>query len=186
VTTRTIEGTLTTEIAASLNAGDSVLYTGTVYTARDAAHKRLVELLERGEDLPFDPEDAIIYYAGPAPAKPGAPIGSVGPTSSYRMDPYTPQLLDAGVRGIIGKGVRGPEVVDALKRDGCVYFAAIGGAAACMAKSVTASELVAYEDLGTEAIRKLTVERMPLTVAIDSQGNNIYETGPQAYLQSIA
>ena len=183
---RTIEGVLTPELAASLSAGDQVLYSGVIYTARDAAHKRLVELLEKGEPLPFDPANAIIYYAGPAPAKPGQVIGSVGPTSSYRMDPYTPQLLEAGVRGLIGKGRRDQSVVDALVRTGGVYFAAIGGLGALIAKCVADSVTVAYEDLGTEAIRRMVVVDMPLTVVIDSRGNNLYEQGPAAYRASLA
>ena len=183
---RTIEGVLTPELAASLSAGDQVLYSGVIYTARDAAHKRLVELLEKGEPLPFDPANAIIYYAGPAPAKPGQVIGSVGPPSSYRMDPYTPQLLEAGVRGLIGKGRRDQSVVDALVRTGGVYFAAIGGLGALIAKCVADSVTVAYEDLGTEAIRRMVVVDMPLTVVIDSRGNNLYEQGPAAYRASLA
>lgn len=182
---RRIEGTFTEDVARALNAGDSVLYTGTVYTARDAAHARLVAALEAGGDLPFELRDSIIYYAGPAPAKPGMPIGSVGPTSSYRMDPYAPVLLDAGNRGIIGKGARGPQVVEALVRNGGVYFAAVGGIAALMARSVASAEVIAYEELGTEAVRKLEVADMPLTVAVDSRGGNVYEQGPASYLASL-
>ena len=182
---RKISGTIDAETARSLHAGDQVLYTGWVYTARDAAHARLVELLDDGEPLPFDIEDAIIYYAGPAPAKPGQPIGSVGPTTAYRMDPYAPRLLDAGLRAMIGKGMRNDAVVSAVERNDAVYFAAVGGAAALIAKSVIDAQLVCYEDLGTEAIRLLTVEDMPLTVAIDCHGGNIYEAGPAAYLQSL-
>lgn len=178
------EGILTAEMIDSLHAGDQVLYTGTVLTARDAAHKRLIELIDTGKELPIDIEGAIIYYAGPAPAKPGHPIGPVGPTSSYRMDPYAPKLLDRGMCAMIGKGARSQEVIEALIRNHAVYFAAIGGAAALIAKSVKSAEVVAYEDLGTEAIRKLEVIDMPLTVAIDCHGGNIYEEGPARYLAS--
>ncbi len=180
-----IEGLLTAEQLESLAAGDQVLYTGTVLTARDAAHKRLVELIDAGKKLPIDIEGAIIYYAGPAPAKPGYAIGPVGPTSSYRMDPYAPKLLDRGLRAMIGKGARSQEVVDAIVRNHATYFAAIGGAAALIAKSVKSAEIIAYEDLGTEAIRKLEVVDMPLTVAIDCRGGNVYEDGPAQYLASI-
>lgn len=181
-TIKRISGTIDAETARSLSAGDQVLYSGKVYTARDAAHARLIELMDRGEELPFDIRDAIIYYAGPAPAKPGMVMGSVGPTTAYRMDPYAPRLLDAGQRAMIGKGARGQAVIDAMKRNDAVYFAAVGGIAALMAQSVKDVQLVCYEDLGTEAIRLLTVEDMPLTVAIDCQGNSIYDLGPAAYL----
>ena len=181
-TVKRISGTIDAETARSLRAGDQVLYTGKVYTARDAAHARLIELMDRGEELPFDIRDAIIYYAGPAPARPGMVMGSVGPTTAYRMDPYAPRLLDAGQRAMIGKGARGQAVIDAMKRNDAVYFAAVGGIAALMAQSVKDVQLVCYEDLGTEAIRLLTVEDMPLTVAIDCQGNSIYDLGPEAYL----
>lgn len=183
---RRISGVIDAETARSLSAGDQVLYSGKVYTARDAAHARLVALLDAGKPLPFDICDAIIYYAGPAPAKPGQVIGSVGPTSSYRMDPYAPRLLDLGQRAMIGKGARSQEVIDAVRRNDAVYFAAVGGAAALIAKSVKEVEPVCYEDLGTEAIRLLTVEDMPLTVAIDCHGGNIYESGPAAYLASLS
>ena len=181
-TVKRISGTIDAETARSLRAGDQVFYTGKVYTARDAAHARLIELMDRGEELPFDIRDAIIYYAGPAPAKPGMVMGSVGPTTAYRMDPYALRLLDAGQRAMIGKGARGQAVIDAMKRNDAVYFAAVGGIAALMAQSVKDVQLVCYEDLGTEAIRLLTVEDMPLTVAIDCQGNSIYDLGPAAYL----
>ena len=181
-TVKRISGTIDAETARSLREGDQVLYTGKVYTARDAAHARLIELMDRGEELPFDIRDAIIYYAGPAPARPGMVMGSVGPTTAYRMDPYAPRLLDAGQRAMIGKGARGQAVIDAMKRNDAVYFAAVGGIAALMAQSVKDVQLVCYEDLGTEAIRLLTVEDMPLTVAIDCQGNSIYDLGPAAYL----
>lgn len=180
-----LEGTLAAGVIDSLNAGDQVLYTGTVFTARDAAHKRLVERIDAGEELPIDIAGAILYYAGPAPAKPGRPIGPVGPTSSYRMDPYAPKLLDRGLRAMIGKGTRSQEVIDAIIRNHAVYFAAIGGAAALIAKSVKNAEVVAYDDLGTEAIRRLEVADMPLTVAIDCHGGNVYEDGPANYLASI-
>ena len=185
-TLRHIAGAITDEIAESLHAGDQVLYSGTIYVARDAAHKRLCELVAANEPLPIDIEGAIIYYAGPAEAKPGYVIGPIGPTSSYRMDPYAPTLLDLGQRAMIGKGARSQEVIDAVRRNKAVYFAAIGGAAALIAKSVKAAEIVAYEDLGTEAIRMLEVEDMPLTVAIDCSGGNIYESGPAEYLASRA
>lgn len=176
----------TEEQARSLKAGDSVLLSGTIYTARDAAHKRLCELLDKGEPLPVELRDAIIYYVGPTPAKPGHAIGSAGPTTSYRMDAYAPRLLDIGLRGMIGKGSRSQEVVESIIRNGAVYFAAIGGAAALIAKSITEAELVAYEDLGSEAIRKLTVKDFPVTVVVDSQGNDLYGIGRERYLQSLA
>lgn len=182
---RRIAGIIDAGTARSLTAGDQVLYTGKVYTARDAAHARLMALLDAGEMLPFPLEGAIIYYAGPAPAKPGQAIGSVGPTTAYRMDPYAPRLLDAGLRAMIGKGMRNAQVVDAIKRNEAVYFAAVGGAAALIAKSVKSAKLVCYKDLGTEAVRLLEVEDMPLTVAIDCHGGNIYECGPKAYLASL-
>jgi len=173
---------LTAEKVKDLKAGDSVLLNGTIYTARDAAHKRLVELLDKGEDLPIDVKDAIIYYVGPTPTKPGMAFGSAGPTTSYRMDAYTPQLLEKGLKGMIGKGLRSGNVIEAMKENTAVYFAAIGGAAALIGKCVKASELVAYEDLGAEAIRKLEVVDLPLVVVIDSEGNNLYELGKEAYL----
>ncbi|MBP3448657.1 MAG: Fe-S-containing hydro-lyase [Clostridia bacterium] len=159
----------------NLKAGDMILLSGEIYTARDAAHKRLTESLENGEGLPFDIENKIIYYAGPTPAKPGEVIGSCGPTSSYRMDRYAPVLLDMGQLGMIGKGIRKQPVIDAMKRNGSVYFAAIGGAGALISKSITAAEIVCYEDLGTEAIRKLTIKDLALTVVIDKDGNNLYD-----------
>lgn len=177
---------LTGEKARQLKAGDSVLLSGTIYTARDAAHKRLCELMDKGETLPFPVQDAIIYYVGPTPAKPGAVIGSAGPTTSYRMDAYAPSLMEVGLRGMIGKGLRADSVVQSMVKNGAVYFAAIGGAAALIAKSITACELVAYEDLGSEAIRRLEVKDMPLTVVIDTQGNDLYKIGQQQYLDSVA
>ncbi len=173
---------LTQELAKTLRAGDRVLLTGTVYTSRDAGHKRMCEALARGEQLPFDPQDATIYYVGPTPAKPGQVIGSAGPTTSGRMDAYAPTLMSVGARGMIGKGARLPEVVEAMKQYCGVYFGAIGGAGALLAKCVKSAELIAYEDLGAEALRKLWVQDMPLVVIIDCQGNNLYETGPAAYL----
>lgn len=172
---------LTDKDIKELKAGDSVLITGTLLTARDAAHKRLFELIEKGKKLPVDIKGQIIYYVGPAPAKPGHTVGPAGPTSSYRMDKYTPSLLDLGLKGMIGKGARNKDVVDAIVKNNCVYFAAIGGAAALIAKSIKKEEMLCYEYLGTEAIRRYTVEDFPCIVAIDCEGNNIYETGPLKY-----
>ncbi|MBC8416202.1 MAG: Fe-S-containing hydro-lyase [Candidatus Cloacimonetes bacterium] len=160
-----------------LNIGDKVLITGTVYTARDAAHKRLVDLIEADKKLPFDVKGQIIYFVGPAPARPGMPIGSAGPTTSYRMDPYSPILLDAGLKGMIGKGPRSKEVIDSMVKNKGVYFAAIGGAAVVMAQAVKAAKIIAYEDLGTEAIRELKVENLPCIVANDIYGRDLYEEG---------
>ena len=174
---------LTEETARSLHAGDTVYLTGEIYTSRDAGHKRMCEALARGEDLPFDPMNATIYYVGPTPAKPGQVIGSAGPTTSGRMDAYAPVMMSVGARGMIGKGARLPEVVDAMKKYGGVYFGAIGGAGALIAKSIKKCELIAYEDLQSEALRRLWVEDMPLTVIIDSEGRNLYEEGRAAYLK---
>ena len=171
---------LTEELAKTLHAGDSVLLTGTIYTSRDAGHKRMCEALARGEKLPFDPADATIYYVGPTP---GQVIGSAGPTTSGRMDAYAPTMMSVGARGMIGKGARLPEVVDAMKKYSGVYFGAIGGAGALLAKCIKKCELIAYEDLGAEALRKLYVEDMPLVVIIDSEGNNLYDDGRKAYLK---
>ena len=177
-----LDAKLDKETVKKLNAGDEVLLSGVIYTARDAAHKRLVDLLDNGEELPIDLENRIIYFVGPSPAKPGEPIGSAGPTTSYRMDAYSPRLIkDCGLSGMIGKGDRSKDVVDAMKEYSAVYFAATGGAAALIAKSVVEAEIVTYEDLGPEAIRKLTVKNMPLIVAIDSNGNSLYTDGPKAY-----
>lgn len=176
---------LTAEKVKDLKAGDTVLISGVIYTGRDAAHKRLVDLLNEGKELPVDLKDQIIYYVGPTPAKPGMALGSAGPTTSYRMDPYAPKLLDIGLKGMIGKGLRGPEVIDAIKRNCAVYFAAIGGAAALIGKAVKEAELVAYEDLGAEAIRRLVVEDLPVVVVIDNEGNNLYEIGQKQYLDSV-
>ena len=165
----------------SLRAGDSVLLSGCIYTARDAAHKRLCALLSEGKPLPVPVRDRAIYYAGPCPAKPGDPIGSCGPTTSYRMDAYAPALMREGLRVMIGKGFRSPEVIEAMKETGSVYLAATGGAGALIAQCVKSARVLAFDDLGTEAIRELVVEDFPLIVAIDSLGNNLYATGPEAY-----
>ncbi|MCI1944725.1 Fe-S-containing hydro-lyase [Clostridium luticellarii] len=176
---------LTEEKIKDLKVGDSVLISGTIYTARDAAHARLVELLDRGEPLPIDIKNAIIYYAGPTPAKPGDIIGSAGPTSSYRMDPFAPRLLDRGLKGMIGKGLRSSEVVESIKKNKAVYFGAIGGAAALIKKSIKKARVVAYGDLDSEAIRELEVEDLPVIVVIDSKGNDLYKLGQKNYLNSI-
>ena len=168
---------LTKELAKTLHAGDQVLLTGTIYTSRDAGHKRMCEALAKGEKIPFDPTDATIYYVGPTPAKPGQVIGSAGPTTSGRMDAYAPTMMSVGARGMIGKGV------EAMKKYDGVYFGAIGGAGALLAKCIKKAELIAYEDLGAEALRKLYVEDMPLVVIIDSEGNNLYEEGRKEYLE---
>lgn len=164
-----------------LRAGDSVLLSGILYTGRDAAHKRLCALVNEGKELPFDVRNQVIYYAGPCPARPQTPIGSCGPTTSYRMDAYAPMLCDLGLIGMIGKGQRSREVVEAIRRNGGVYFAATGGAGALIASSVISAEVIAFEDLGTEAIRRLEVKNLPLIVAIDAQGGNLYEEGPAQY-----
>lgn len=175
---------LTEEIARSLKVGDRVYLTGIIYTSRDAGHKRMCEALAAGEKLPIDPMNATIYYVGPTPAKPGTVIGSAGPTTSGRMDAYAPTMMSVGARGMIGKGARLPEVVDAMKKFGGVYFGAIGGAGALLAKCIKSAKLIAYEDLGAEALRELYVEDMPLMVIIDSEGNNLYELGREEYLNS--
>ena len=176
-----ITAPITKETARSLHAGDYVYVTGTIYTARDAAHKRMDEALDRGESLPIDIKDQAIYYMGPSPAREGRPIGSAGPTTASRMDKYTPRLLDLGMGAMIGKGKRSQAVIDAIVRNGAVYFAAVGGAGAILSKCIKESEVIAYDDLGTEAIRKLTVENMPMIVVIDSEGNNLYETAVKEY-----
>ena len=169
-----ITAPITEEVSRSLKAGDYVFISGTIYTARDAAHKRMDEALKNGQPLPIDLNDNVIYYMGPSPARDGRPIGSAGPTTASRMDKYAPKLLDLGLRGMIGKGKRTKEVQDAIIRNGAVYFAAVGGAGALLSKAITEAEVVAYEDLGTEAIRKLTVVDFPAIVVIDSEGNNLY------------
>ena len=170
---------------SKLRAGDKLTVSGTIYTARDAAHKRLTELIASGEELPLDIRGAAIYYAGPTPEKPGQVIGSCGPTTSGRMDAYAPGLLERGLAVMIGKGDRNAAVIDAIVRNGAVYLAAMGGAGALMGSCVKAARIVCYEDLGCEAIRELKVENMPLTVVIDSQGNDLYKSGPEAYLKSL-
>lgn len=175
---------LTREKTAELKPGDTVYFTGVIYTGRDAAHKRMVEALDEGKELPFDMEDAVIYYVGPTPTKPGMAIGSAGPTTAYRMDAYAPTLLNLGLRGMIGKGKRSDEVVDAMKKNGSVYFGAIGGAGALLSRCVKKCEIIAYDDLGPEAVRRLEVEEFPVVVIIDSQGNNLYKSGRQSYLDS--
>lgn len=172
---------ITDEDIKNLKAGDSVLLSGSIITGRDAAHKRLYELIQKGEKLPVDIKGELIYYVGPAPAKPGYAVGPAGPTSSHRMDKYAPSLLDLGLKGMIGKGARNKEVVDAIVRNKGVYLVAIGGAAALIAKSIKREEILCYEDLGTEAVRRYEVEDFPCIVAIDSNGNNVYETEPPKY-----
>ena len=171
---RHISTPITEEISKSLHAGDYCYITGTVYVARDAAHKRMDEALDAGETLPFDLTDNTIYYMGPSPAREGRVIGSAGPTTASRMDKYTPRLLDLGLKGMIGKGKRSPEVIDAIIRNGAVYFAAVGGAGALLSKAITSSEVIAYDDLGAEAVRKLEVSDFPVIVVIDCEGNNLY------------
>lgn len=173
---------LTAELAKTLHAGDRVLLTGTIYTSRDAGHKRMCEALARGEKIPFDPTDATIYYVGPTPAKPGHVIGSAGPTTSGRMDAYAPTMMSVGARGMIGKGARLPEVVEASRRSITAFTSVPSAAHALLAKCIKKVELIAYEDLGAEALRKLYVEDMPLVVIIDSEGNNLYEEGRAEYL----
>ena len=183
--TKKIVTPLTREIVKTLKAGDSCTITGTIYTARDAAHKRLCELVAQGKELPMEIKDAIIYFVGPTPAKPGQAIGSAGPTTSYRMDAYSPTLISIGQTGMIGKGKRNDEVIAAMKEHGAVYFGAIGGCGALLSKCIKKAEIVAFEDLGAEAIRKLEVEDFPVVVIIDSEGNNLYETGRKEYLNSL-
>lgn len=176
-----IKTPITAAKAKELQVKDNILLTGVLYTARDAAHKRLVALLKNGQPLPIDLQGQFIYYAGPAPAKPGYVAGSAGPTTSYRMDPYTPALLKLGLKGMIGKGKRSPEVIAAMQKYGAVYLGATGGAAALISKCIKKIEVVCYEDLGAEAIHKLYVENFPAVVVIDSKGNNLYETEPEKY-----
>ena len=176
-----IKTPLSPEIIKTLKAGDNITVTGTIYTARDAAHKRMCEAIKNGDALPFDVKNQIIYYVGPCPAKPGKVIGSCGPTTSYRMDAYAPKLIKLGLKGMIGKGLRNKEVKDSCIKNGCIYFGAIGGAGALLSEHVKKSEIIAYDDLGAEAVRKLTVEDFPITVIIDSYGNDIYESGKAEY-----
>jgi len=170
------------EKAQTLHCGDFVLLSGEIYTARDAAHSHLVETIKKGGALPFNLENAIVYYVGPTPAKPGLVIGSAGPTTSSRMDIFTPILIESGLKGMIGKGARSPDVITAMQKYGAVYLGAIGGAGALISRCIKKSEVIAYEDLGTEAIRKLTVEDMPLTVIIDIEGNDLYKKGREEYI----
>ena len=176
---------MTREQARQLKSGDSVLLSGVIYTARDAAHKRLCELAAQGKELPLDVTDGVIYFVGPTPAKPGEVIGSAGPTTAYRMDAYSPTLIGLGLTGMIGKGKRSPEVVAAMKEHGAVYFGAIGGCGALLSRCIKKAEIIAYEDLGAEAIRRLEVENFPVVVIIDSEGNNLYETGKANYLATL-
>ena len=179
-----VKAPLSCEQAKMLRAGDSCLISGVIYTARDAAHKRLCALVAAGEELPIDLKDSVIYFVGPTPEKPGQVIGSAGPTTSYRMDAYSPKLIALGQTGMIGKGKRGPEVIAAMKEHGAVYFGAIGGCGALLSRCILESEVVAYPDLGAEAIRRLVVKDFPVVVVIDSLGNNLYETGRANYLSS--
>ena len=174
---------LTREQAKKLRAGDICHISGTIYTARDAAHKRLCQAVAEGKELPLDLKDCVIYFVGPTPAKEGQAIGSAGPTTSYRMDAYSPTLIALGQTGMIGKGKRGPEVIDAMKEHGAVYFGATGGCGALLGRCIRKAEVIAYDDLGAEAIRCLEVEDFPVTVIIDSEGNNLYEIGRKAYLE---
>ena len=178
---REIKAPIDKAVIKTLKAGDMVYITGTIYTARDAAHKRMAEALSAGNSLPIDMKNNVIYYMGPSPAREGRPIGSAGPTTASRMDKYAPDLLDLGLGAMIGKGKRNQAVIDAIVRNGAVYLAAIGGAGALLSKAIVASEVVAYDDLGTEAIRKLQVERFPAIVVIDSEGNNLYEMAISEY-----
>ena len=172
---------LTDDVVKGLKVGEKVSITGVIYSARDAAHKRLVELIEKGEELPFDLKGAVIYFVGPAPAKPGYAVGSAGPTTSYRMDPYSPTLIEHGLKGMIGKGARGDNVKEAMKKYGAVYFAAIGGAGALMSKSIKKADVIAYPELGAEAVRRMEVEDFPAIVAIDAEGNDLYLTGREEF-----
>ena len=178
---RYIKAPITNEDCISLNAGDYVYISGTIYTARDAAHKRMYEALKNNEKLPIDMNNNIIYYMGPSPAREGRPIGSAGPTTSSRMDKYAPELLDLGLKGMIGKGKRNQNVKDSIVRNDAVYFAAVGGAGAILSKCIVESKVIAYDDLGTEAIRELKVENLPVVVVIDSKGNDLYETAIEQY-----
>ena len=176
-----IQVPLTKEETEQLKAGDYVYLSGTIYTARDAAHKRMYESMKKGETLPIKLEENVIYYLGPSPAREGQVIGSAGPTTSSRMDKYTPDMLDAGLKGMVGKGKRSPEVIEAMKRNHAVYFAAVGGAGALLAQCIKEAEVGAYDDLGTEAIRKLRIEELPAIVVIDKEGNNLYENATEKW-----
>lgn len=176
-----IETPFTQEKVAQLKAGDSVLISGTIYTGRDAAHKKMVGALARGEELPFDMRNQIIYFVGPTPPKPGQVIGSAGPTTSGRMDAYSPRLIELGLTGMIGKGIRSAEVIEAMKKHGAVYFGAIGGSGALLAKRIVSAEVIAYPELGPEAVRKLEVKDFPVMVIIDKDGNNLYKFGQAEY-----
>jgi fumarate hydratase subunit beta len=178
-----VQTPLTDEVVKDLKIGDEVLLSGTIYTARDAAHKKLVDLIESGEELPFDPEGSVIFYVGPSPAPPGKPIGSAGPTTSYRMDPFVAKMMEAGMKGMIGKGNRSEPVLEELKKNIGVYFGATGGAAALLAGSIKEAEVIAFPELGAEAVRKLTVEDMPLIVINDCYGNDLYKEGREKWAQ---
>ena len=180
-----IQAPLKKEELISLQAGDYIYITGTIYSARDAAHKRMYEAMLEGKEIPFDLKDNVIYYLGPTPAKEGQVIGSAGPTTSSRMDKYTPLLLDNGLNGMIGKGKRSKEVMDSIVKNKAVYFAAVGGAGALLSKCIKKSEVIAYDDLGTEAIRKMEVEDFPVIVVIDSEGNNLYETAVENFKKTF-
>ena len=181
MTERRVSTPLNEDVVQQLRSGDKVLINGTIYTGRDAAHKRLVALLEKGEALPFDIQGQIIYFVGPTPARPGKPVGSAGPTTSYRMDAYSPQLIAQGLKGMIGKGARSPEVIEAMKKYKCVYMVAVGGAGALIAQSIKKSEIIAYEDLGPEAVRRMEVEDFPAVVVNDILGNDLYREGVEKY-----
>lgn len=181
---RQIEAPISKEQVKELKAGDYVYITGTIYTARDAAHKRMYEAMQKGEEIPFDLKDNIIYYLGPTPAREGQVIGSAGPTTSSRMDKYAPLLMQRGLSGMIGKGKRSPEVLSAIRENTCVYLAAVGGAGALLSKCIQEAEVIAYEDLGTEAIRRLRVENLPAIVIADCEGGNLYETAVEDYLNA--
>lgn len=177
----TLQAPLTRQSLAPLQAGDTVLLSGEIYTARDAAHARMAELLQEGKPLPFALQNACIYYAGPTPTKPGGVVGSMGPTTAGRMDKYTPLLLQHGLISMIGKGARSPQVLQAMQQAGAVYFGFIGGAGALAAAHITACQTIAWEDLGSEAVRRLTLNRLPLTALADAHGNDLYQMGPAAY-----
>ncbi|MCL1908745.1 MAG: Fe-S-containing hydro-lyase [Holophagaceae bacterium] len=181
---RQIQTPLTSEAVSSLNVGDEIRLSGTIYTARDQAHKRICALIDEGAQLPMDINGAVIYFAGPTPTPPDKPVGSAGPTTAYRMDAFSPKVIEAGLKGMIGKGNRSPEVIDAMKAHGAVYFAATGGAGALIAQCIKKSTCIAYEELGPEAIYKMEVEDFPMLVAIDSRGGNLYITGPEQYRET--